>query len=126
MLQHLCDCLSGSAFKQIAEFDLVEDNYKRAWERLDKQYKKPEECRGLIIDQIFDYQFATQIDKVEESFTNYVLKVEKLLTSHDIDLLHEDAGVHHVLAHLTVKRLPPIVKDALLTLTKLTILPGRN
>ena len=118
LLQLLRDTLSGSAFKQVAEMDLVAVNYKVAWQRLEKVYKKPEECKGLIIDKIFGFQFNMSIDKLDEAFNNYCLLIDKLLTSHNIDLLHEDAGLDSVLAHLTFKRLPQRVRNVLLTLCK--------
>ena len=93
LLQLLWDTLSGPAYNQISEFDLVAGNYKLAWQRLEKHYKKTEECKGLIIDKIFRYQFNMSIDKLDESFNNYVLLIDKLITSHKIDLLHKDAGL---------------------------------
>ena len=56
------------------------------------------------------------IDKLDEAFNNYCLLIDKLLTSYDIDLLHAEAGLDQVLAHLTFKRLPQSVRNVLLTL----------
>ena len=56
------------------------------------------------------------IDKIDEAFSNYCILVEKLLTSHDIDLLHEEAGSNIVLAHLTFKKLPQALRNVLLNL----------
>ena len=50
--------------------------------------KKPDECKGLIIDKIFGFQFNMSMDKLDEAFNNYCLLIDKLFTSHDIDLLH--------------------------------------
>ena len=116
LLQLLRDTLSGSALNQIAEMDLVKENYEVAWQRLENVYKKPDECKGLIIDKIFGFQFNMSMDKLDEAFNNYCLLIDKLLTSHDIDLLHEDAGLDSVLAHLTFKKLPQTLKNVLLTL----------
>ena len=116
LLQLLRDTLSGSALNQIVEMDLVNENYDVAWQRLINIYKKPDECKGLIIDKIFGFQFNMSMDKLDEAFNNYCLLIDKLLTSHKIDLLHEEAGVDDVLAHLTFKRLPQTVKNVLLTL----------
>ena len=116
LLQLLRDTLSGSALNQIAEMDLVEDNYELAWQRLESVYKKKDECRGLLIDKIFGFQFNMSMDKLDEAFNNYCLLIDKLLTSHGIDLLHDAAGVDSVLAHLTFKKFPQTLKNVLLTL----------
>ena len=47
LLQLLRDTLSGSALNQIAEMDLVEDNYELAWQRLEKVYKNLTSVEGF-------------------------------------------------------------------------------
>ena len=116
LLQLLRDTLSGSALNQISEMDLIADNYELAWKRLESVYAKKEECRGLLIDKIFGFQFNMSMDRIEEAFNNYCLLIDKLLTSHDIDLLGDDSGVDCVLAHLTFKKFPQTLKNVLLTL----------
>ena len=116
LFQFLRDTLSGSALKQINEFDITEENYIKAWKRLDDKYLKPEECRGSIIDKIFSYQFNNSLDKMEESFNNYCLIIDKLKTAHNIDLLESGRGFDTILAHLTFKRLPQSLKNKLLDL----------
>ena len=116
LLQLLRDTLSGHARNQIEEMDLIEDNYELAWKRLEDVYAKKEECRGLLIDKIFSFQFNMPMDKFDEAFNNYCILIEKLLTSHDINLLDEETGVDSVMAHITFKKFPQTLKNVLLTL----------
>ena len=92
LLQILRDTLGGDAAKQVAELDLVAEKYDLAWTRLDEVYKKKEECMAQLVDKIFGFHFNVNIDKLDEIFNNYCLLIDKLLTSHDIDLLHDEAG----------------------------------
>ena len=116
LLQLLRDTTSGSARNQIEEFDLIADNYDKAWLRLEKVYKKPDECKALLIDKIFAFQFNMSIDRLDEYFNNYCLLIEKLKSSYNINLLDELAGTDTVLAHLTFKKLPQSLKNVLLEL----------
>ena len=76
-------------------------------------YKKPDECKALLIDKIFSFQFNKDIDRLDECFNNYCLLIDKLKTSHSIDLLNEVTGVDTVMAHLTFKKLPQTLKNVL-------------
>ena len=96
--------------------DIIEENYNKAWERLDNIYLKPEECRRVIIDKIFDFQFSMATEKIEENFNNYCLMIGKLKTAYGIDLVNEEAGVDKALAHLTFKKFPQIMRNELLRL----------
>ena len=116
LLQLLRDTTSGSARNQIEEFDLIADNYDKAWLRLEKVYKKPDECKALLIDKIFAFQFNMSIDRLDEYFNNYCLLIEKLKSSYNINLLDELAGTDTVLAHLTFKKLLQSLKNVLLEL----------
>ena len=79
-------------------------------------YKKPDECKALLIDKVFSFQFNMNIDRLDESFNNYCLLIEKLKTSHGIDLLNDVAGSDTVMAHLAFKKLPQTLKNVLLIL----------
>ena len=85
LLQLLRDTTSGSARNQIEEIDLIAENFDVAWHRLEQVYKKPDECKALLIDKIFSFQFNMNIDRLDESFNNYCLLIDKLKTSHGID-----------------------------------------
>ena len=52
LLQLLRDTTSGSARNQIEEIDLIAENFDVAWQRLEQVYKKPDECKALLIDKI--------------------------------------------------------------------------
>ena len=107
LLQLLRDTFSGPALEQIEELDVCAENYKKAWDRLTKIYNKKEEFRSLLIDRIFNYQFINvKLDMMEEHFNSYCILIDKLKTSHKIDLLNVDTGVDTVLAHLTFKKFP--------------------
>ena len=56
------------------------------------------------------------IDRLDESFNNYCLLIEKLKSSYGIDLLNDVAGSDTVMAHLTFKKLPQTLKNVLLIL----------
>ena len=114
--QLLRDTLSGPAYKQISEMDVVEENYLLAWQRLETVYLKPEECKGLLIDKINNFQFNVNIDKMDENFNNFCLLIDKLNKSYNIDLLNVGAGVDQYLAHLTFKKLPINLRNILLML----------
>ena len=116
LLQLLRDTLGGDAYKLVAEFDVIADNYDLAWKRLNEVYKKPEECLAQLVDKIFGFQFNINIEKFDETFNNYSLLIDKLKTSHNIDLLDNDSGVHKIIAHLTFKKFPQQVKNVLLQL----------
>ena len=81
-----------------------------------KYIKKPDECLAQLVDKIFGFQFNTNIDKFDETFNNYSLLIDKLKTSHNIDLLDNDTGVHKVIAHITFKKFPQQIKNILLQL----------
>ena len=117
LLQLLRDTLSGHARNQIEELDLTEANYDLAWKKLEAVYAKKEECRGILIDKIFSFQFNMSADKIDECFSNYCILIEKLLTSHNIDLLNEEAGMDTVLSHLTFKKLPQSLRNVILNLS---------
>ena len=117
LLQLLRDTLSGHARNQIEEIDLIADNYEVAWQRLEAVYAKKEECRGILIDKIYNYQFNMSVEKIDEAFSNFCILVEKLLTSHGINILDEEAGCDIVLAHLIFKKLPQSLRNVLLNLT---------
>ena len=51
---------------------------------------------------------------MEEHFNSYVVLIDKLKTSHKIDLLNDATGVDTVLAHLTFKKFPQNVKNVLM------------
>ena len=68
-------------------------------------YKKPDECKGLLIDKIFSFQFNMSMDRLDEAFNNYCLLIDKLRTSHGIDLLDDVTGSDTVMAHLTFKKI---------------------
>ena len=51
---------------------------------------------------------------MEEHFNSYVVLIDKLKTSHKIDLLNVDTGVYTVLAHLTFKKFPQNIKNVLM------------
>ena len=116
LLQLLRDTTSGSARNQIEEIDLIADNFDVAWQRLEQVYKKPDECKALLIDKIYSFQFNMNIDRLDESFNNYCLLIDKLKTSHGIDLLNEVTRADTVMAHLTFKKLPQTLKNVLLIL----------
>ena len=116
-MQLLRDTLSGHARNQIEEIDLIADNYDLAWKRLEDVYFKKEECRGLLIDKVFGFQFNVLMDKFDETFNNYILLIEKLSSSHRIDLLSSDEGIDCVMAHLTFKKFPQTIKNVILTLS---------
>ena len=56
------------------------------------------------------------VDKMDETFNNFCLLVDKLNKSYNIDLLNEGTGVDQYLAHLTFKKLPINLKNVLLML----------
>ena len=80
-------------------------------------YLKKDECRGLLIDKIFNYQFNVTVDKFDETFNNYIILIEKLKSAHGIDLLTSNEGIDSVMAHLTFKKFPQNIKNVMLTLS---------
>ena len=76
-----------------------------------KNYNKKEEFRSQLIDRIFNYQFINvKLDMMEENFNSYCILIDKLKTSHQIDLLNVNTGVDIVLAHLIIKKFPQNIK----------------
>ena len=51
---------------------------------------------------------------MEEYFNSYIVLIDKLKTTHGIDLLNKDSGVDTVLAHLTFKKFPQIIKNVIM------------
>merc|ERR1712240_433898 len=100
------DTLSGPALEQIEELEVCAENYEHAWTRLKKVYNKKDEYRSLIIEKIFNYQFSNiKVEQLEEHFNSYIVL---------IDLLNKDSGVDTVLAHLTLKKFPQIIKNVMM------------
>ena len=115
LLQLLRDTLSGPALEQIEELEVCADNYEHAWTRLKKVYYKKDEYRSLIIEKIFNYQFSNiKVEHLEEQFNSFIVLIDKLKTTHGIDLLNKESGFDTVLAHLTFKKFPQIIKNVIM------------